>query len=71
MTLINFFSKIFVLFVLAPRVGREGFGNQQANEDKPFAWQARESLRKRAIGKKVSFTIEHGKTILGVIIIGS
>eukprot|EP00019_Armaparvus_languidus_P012782 CAMPEP_0168583322 /NCGR_PEP_ID=MMETSP0420-20121227/2499_1 /TAXON_ID=498008 /ORGANISM="Pessonella sp." /LENGTH=915 /DNA_ID=CAMNT_0008617959 /DNA_START=61 /DNA_END=2805 /DNA_ORIENTATION=- len=45
--------------VRAPRVGREGFGTQQANEDKPFAWQAREFLRKQCIGKKVSFAIEH------------
>lgn len=39
--------------VVVPRLGRKGA------EDEPFAWEAREFLRERTIGKNVYFNVEY------------
>jgi staphylococcal nuclease domain-containing protein 1 len=44
-------KEVLLASVTVPRLGREG------KADEPFAWAAREFLRKRAIGKPVSYTI--------------
>ena len=31
----------------------------EETKDEPFAWEAREFLRKKLIGKEVVFTVEH------------
>jgi len=43
----------------APRSGRRGGGNSEETKDEPFAWEAREFLRKKLIGKEVVFTVEY------------
>jgi len=45
--------------ITAPRFGRKKSEKKPEIKDEPFAWASRESLRKRVIGKNVSFTIEY------------
>ena len=40
--------------IIAPRIGRTDGAN-----DEPFAWQAREFLRKLCIGRRVRFSVEY------------
>lgn len=42
----------------APRLGRRGPADK-TTQDEPFAWQSREFLRKKAIGKQVTFVVEN------------
>jgi len=45
--------------ITAPRLGRRRTqNNRSVREDQPFAWQSREFLRKRLVGKQVSYLIE-------------
>nr|CAG4646827.1 EOG090X01F7 [Megafenestra aurita] len=43
----------------APRMGRRGGGNAEETKDEPFAWETREFLRKKLVGKEVVFTVEY------------
>uniref|UniRef100_A0A0P5RPB4 Staphylococcal nuclease domain-containing protein 1 n=1 Tax=Daphnia magna TaxID=35525 RepID=A0A0P5RPB4_9CRUS len=43
----------------APRLGRRAGGSAEETKDEPFAWDAREYLRKKLVGKEVVFTIEY------------
>nr|CAG4641473.1 EOG090X01F7 [Eurycercus lamellatus] len=43
----------------APRAGRRAGGNADETKDEPLAWEAREYLRKKLIGKEVVFTVEY------------
>lgn len=43
----------------APRAGRRAGGNADETKDEPFAWEAREFLRKKLVGKEVVFTVEY------------
>ena len=45
--------------IVAPRLGRRATGNSEETKDEPFAWEAREFLRKKLIGKQVNFVLEH------------
>lgn len=48
--------------VTAPRLARRANPNIEGSvetKDEPYAWQAREYLRKKLIGKEVAFTIEY------------
>ncbi|CAG0887351.1 unnamed protein product, partial [Darwinula stevensoni] len=45
--------------IVAPRLGRRATGNVEETKDEPFAWEAREFLRKKLIGKQVNFVVEH------------
>ncbi|XP_071943600.1 staphylococcal nuclease domain-containing protein 1-like [Antedon mediterranea] len=48
--------------VTAPKLARRANPNikdSQETKDEPYAWQAREFLRKKLIGKEVSFSIEY------------
>jgi len=43
----------------APRLGRRATANAEETKDEPFAWEAREYLRKKLVGKEVVFTVEY------------
>eukprot|EP00794_Sanderia_malayensis_P012792 gene12792-14103_t len=47
--------------VVAPKVGKRANPNTQSLEtrDEPYAWESREYLRSKLIGKEVMFTIEY------------
>ncbi|EGG14559.1 nuclease domain-containing protein [Cavenderia fasciculata] len=45
--------------ISAPRLGKPARNEQPATQDEPFAWESREHLRKRCIGKRVSFVIDY------------
>lgn len=42
-----------------PRLGRVASNDREASRDEPFAWDSREFLRKKVIGKRVNFTIDN------------
>ncbi|KAF2350110.1 Staphylococcal nuclease (SNase-like) OB-fold [Trinorchestia longiramus] len=44
--------------VSAPRLARRGGPSASETQDEPYAWEAREFLRKLVIGKEVVFTID-------------
>merc|ERR1711962_147047 len=44
--------------VVAPRVARRATANAEETVDEPYAWESREFLRKKVIGKDVLFTVE-------------
>jgi len=44
--------------VSAPRLARKGTNNVQESQDEPYAWESREFLRKKVVGKEVVFTID-------------
>ena len=46
-------KQISLTGVAAPRLG-----NRNSTPDQPFAWAAREFLRKQVIGKRVTFRVE-------------
>jgi len=48
--------------ITAPRLGRRGFGGSEATPDEPFAFASREYLRKKVIGKTVTYVINHSMT---------
>ena len=43
----------------APRLARRKTANADATEDAPFAWDAREYLRKMVVGKTVLGSVVH------------
>jgi staphylococcal nuclease domain-containing protein 1 len=46
--------------VMAPRLARRPGGTVGTeSQDEPFAWEAREYLRKKLVGKEVCFTVEY------------
>lgn len=42
-----------------PIQGTPDSGIQEATKDEPYAWEAREFMRKKLIGKEVCFSVEH------------
>ncbi|XP_076036932.1 staphylococcal nuclease domain-containing protein 1 [Oratosquilla oratoria] len=44
--------------VVAPRLARRATANAPESQDEPYAWESREFLRKKVIGKEVLFVIE-------------
>jgi len=55
-------TELVLVGVRAPSIGRSG--KKGWSEDKPFAFESREFLRKLLIGKTVSFRIEHSTPTL-------
>ncbi|KAF6035658.1 SND1 [Bugula neritina] len=45
--------------ITAPRVARRATANMPETKDEPWAWEAREFLRKKCIGKEIVFTVEY------------
>ena len=48
--------------IQAPRLARRANPNVEGSletKDEPYAWEAREFMRKRLIGKEVCFTVEY------------
>ncbi|EDQ88259.1 uncharacterized protein MONBRDRAFT_9233 [Monosiga brevicollis MX1] len=43
----------------APRLGRRPNKSGEVQLDEPFAWEAREFLRKKLVGKQVTFTVDY------------
>ncbi|CAB3384819.1 Hypothetical predicted protein [Cloeon dipterum] len=44
--------------ILAPKLARRATTNNEETKDEPFAWEAREYLRKKLVGESVLFTLE-------------
>ncbi|XP_012287333.1 staphylococcal nuclease domain-containing protein 1 [Orussus abietinus] len=44
--------------VIAPKLARKVAGSLNEQKDEPYAWEAREYLRKKLIGQHVTFTLE-------------
>lgn len=44
--------------ITAPKLARKATGNADETKDEPYAWEAREFLRKKLIGQEVIFTSE-------------
>ncbi|KAL5292914.1 SND1 family protein [Megaselia abdita] len=51
-------KQITFSYVSAPKLARRPTANGEETRDEPFAWEAREALRKRLIGEEVVFTFE-------------
>ena len=45
--------------VVAPRLSRRAVGDSAETHDEPYAWECREFLRKKLIGKEVQFSVEY------------
>lgn len=45
--------------VAAPRLARRAVGDSAETYDEPYAWECREFLRKKLIGKEVQFAVEY------------
>ncbi|KAG1653353.1 Nuclease domain-containing protein 1 [Nymphon striatum] len=45
--------------ISAPKLARRPNANVEESKDEPYAWEAREFLRKKLIGKEVCFTVEY------------
>jgi len=45
--------------VVAPRLARRAVGDAAETYDEPYAWECREFLRKKLIGKEVEFAVEY------------
>jgi len=45
--------------IVAPRLARRAVGESDATVDEPYAWECREFLRKKLIGKDVQFSVEY------------
>nr|CAD7439287.1 unnamed protein product [Timema bartmani] len=59
--------------ITAPKLARRAIGNSEETKDEPYAWEAREFLRKKIIGEDVLFTVEKPPNTTreyGVIYIG-
>uniref|UniRef100_A0A0N5AH97 Staphylococcal nuclease domain-containing protein 1 n=1 Tax=Syphacia muris TaxID=451379 RepID=A0A0N5AH97_9BILA len=64
---------VYLSHVTAPRLGKRPTETEPGKEDEPFAWEAREWLRKKLVGKTVIFGLdfvatsgrEHGRVYLG------
>lgn len=55
--------------VSAPRLARRPRAGEEADQDEPFAWEAREFLRGKLVGKEVSFVIEYTVPVRVLILI--
>ncbi|MCL4136789.1 UNVERIFIED_CONTAM: hypothetical protein GTU68_060303, partial [Idotea baltica] len=44
--------------VIAPKLARRATASQPETQDEPYAWESREFLRKKLIGREVLFTVE-------------
>nr|QBI71276.1 ebna2 binding protein P100 [Franklinothrips vespiformis] len=58
--------------VLAPKLARRATGNASDTKDEPYAWEAREFLRKKLVGEQVLFVSEQASNNrdYGVIYLG-
>ncbi|CAG0893449.1 unnamed protein product [Cyprideis torosa] len=45
--------------IMAPKMARPARGSMEETQDEPFAWEARENLRKRLVGQVVCFVFEY------------
>ncbi|EDV26392.1 uncharacterized protein TRIADDRAFT_49990 [Trichoplax adhaerens] len=45
--------------ITAPRLGRRSGDGKQDQKDQPYAWESREFLRKKLVGRKVSFYVDY------------
>ncbi|XP_065837499.1 staphylococcal nuclease domain-containing protein 1-like [Oscarella lobularis] len=45
--------------IVAPRLGRRGDSASESKKDEPFAFEAREFVRKMLVGKQVTFVVEY------------
>ena len=48
-----------MLFLFSSLVMLSSMYSSEETKDEPFAWEAREFLRKKLIGKEVVFTVEY------------
>lgn len=46
---------VFLSYVVAPRLAKRPNDNAPGSADEPFAWESREWLRKKIVGKSVVF----------------
>jgi staphylococcal nuclease domain-containing protein 1 len=49
---------IFLSNIVAPKLGRRAVNSAEETKDEPYAWEAREFLRKKLVGEEVWFTCE-------------
>ena len=47
-----------IAYIIAPKISRK-MPDGTYTADEPFAWDAREYLRKKLVGKEVSFRVEY------------
>lgn len=50
---------LYLSNINAPKLAKRPTGNIPETKDEPFAWEAREFLRKKLIGKEITFYIEY------------
>ncbi|XP_044734250.1 staphylococcal nuclease domain-containing protein 1 isoform X1 [Chrysoperla carnea] len=59
--------------IVAPKLARRPVGNGEEAKDEPYAWKAREFLRKKLVGEEVWFTAEKPQNATreyGVVLLG-
>jgi staphylococcal nuclease domain-containing protein 1 len=64
---------VYLANISAPRLGKRPTDNSPGSPDEPFAWEAREFLRKKVIGQQINFVRdfiatsgrEHGRIYIG------
>ncbi|XP_018333811.1 staphylococcal nuclease domain-containing protein 1 [Agrilus planipennis] len=64
---------LFFSNVVAPKLARRAIENLEETKDEPWAWEAREFLRKKLIGEEVLFTCEkppNSQREYGVVYLG-
>jgi len=49
---------LFLSNIVAPKLGRRAVNSAEETKDEPYAWEAREFLRKKLVGEEVWFTFE-------------
>lgn len=49
---------LFLSNIVAPKLGRRAVNSGEETKDEPYAWEAREYLRKKLVGEDVWFTFE-------------
>jgi len=49
---------LFLSNIVAPKLGRRAVNSVEETKDEPYAWEAREFLRKKLVGEDVWFTFE-------------
>nr|CAG4645365.1 EOG090X01F7 [Lynceus sp. MCZ IZ 141354] len=52
-------KSLFLSGITAPKLARRATNNAEETKDEPFAWDAREFLRKKVIGKEVVFVVDY------------
>eukprot|EP01133_Synstelium_polycarpum_P017470 gene17470-20845_t len=52
-------QEVLLSALAVPRLGRPAMGDKPATKDDAFAWDSREFLRKKVIGKRVAYSIDY------------